>query len=104
MWETRVSIVDWVYSKTQTLQATLKIRKPTLVKHLMHFRKSSICSHKMDVQEANISLSHSSTESEVISLDAGLRLDGIPAFDLWDVVIEALHSSKNTHQAVRAHC
>ena len=28
------------------------------------------------------SVSHSSTESEIISLDAGLRLDGIPAFDL----------------------
>ena len=29
------------------------------------------------------SVSHSSTESEVISLDAGLRMDGIPALDLW---------------------
>ena len=50
------------------------------------------------------SASHSSTESEVISLDAGLRMDGILALDLWDVVIEVLHSSKNTHQAVRDHC
>ena len=41
------------------------------------------------------SVSHSSTESEVISLDAGLRMDGIPALDLWDVVIEVLHSSNN---------
>ena len=29
------------------------------------------------------SVSHSSTESEIISLDAGLRLDGIPALNLW---------------------
>ena len=28
------------------------------------------------------SVSHSSTESEIISLDAGLRLDWIPALDL----------------------
>ena len=28
------------------------------------------------------SVSHSSTESEIISLDAGLRMDGIPALDL----------------------
>ena len=34
------------------------------------------------------SVSHSSTESEIISLDAGLRMDGIPALDLWDLVIE----------------
>ena len=37
----------------------------------------------------------SSTESEIISLDAGLRMDGIPALDLWDVVIEVFHSSSN---------
>ena len=28
-----------------------------------------------------------STECEIISLDAGLRMDGIPALDLWDIVI-----------------
>ena len=31
-------------------------------------------------------------------------MDGIPAFDRWDVVIEVLHSSKSTHQAVKDHC
>ena len=36
------------------------------------------------------SASHSSTESEVISLDAGLRMDGLPALDLWDLDIEVL--------------
>ena len=41
------------------------------------------------------SVSHSSTEAEVISLDAGLRMDGIPALDLWDSVIEVFHSSPN---------
>ena len=34
------------------------------------------------------SVSHSSTEAEIISLDAGLRMDGIPALTLWDLVIE----------------
>ena len=29
------------------------------------------------------SVSHSSTEAEVISLDAGCRMDGIPALDFW---------------------
>ena len=41
------------------------------------------------------SVSHSSTEAEVISLDAGLRMDGIPALDLCDLVIEVFHSSPN---------
>ena len=33
------------------------------------------------------SVSHSSTESEIISLDTGLRLDGLPALELWDLVV-----------------
>ena len=41
------------------------------------------------------SVSHRSTKAEIISLDAGLRMDGIPALDLWDLVIEVLHSSPN---------
>ena len=45
------------------------------------------------------SVSHSSTEAEVISLDAGLRMAGILALDLWDLVIEVFHSSPNqTHK------
>ena len=43
------------------------------------------------------SVSHNSTESEIISLDAGLRLDGIPALDLWDLIVEVLHG--NTYQS-----
>ena len=31
-----------------------------------------------------------STESEIISLDAGLRLDGIPALDSWDLIVAVL--------------
>ena len=36
------------------------------------------------------SVSHSSTESEIISLVARLRLDGIPALDLWDLIVAVL--------------
>ena len=42
------------------------------------------------------SVSHSSTESEIISLDAGLRLDGIPAFDLWDLTVFVLRNTIQT--------
>ena len=31
-------------------------------------------------------------EAEIISLDAGLRMDGIPAVDLWDLVVEVFCS------------
>ena len=43
------------------------------------------------------SVSRSSTESEFISLDAGLRLDGIPALDLWHLIVAVLHG--NTYQS-----
>ena len=48
----------------------------------MYLRKSNMCSNELDVQNKQTSVSHSSTESEVVSLDAGLRMDGIPALDL----------------------
>ena len=35
-------------------------------------------------------VSHSSSESEIIALDAGLRMDGIPALDLWDLIVTVL--------------
>ena len=36
------------------------------------------------------SVSHTSTESEIISLDAGLRLDGLPALELSDLIVSVL--------------
>ena len=50
--------------------------------------KSGMC-------KTQTSVSHSSTEADIISLDAGSRMDGIPALDLWDSVIEVFHSSPN---------
>ena len=44
-----------------------------------------------------ISVSDSSTESEIISLDAGSRLDGTPALDLCDLIVAVLHG--NTYQS-----
>ena len=36
------------------------------------------------------SVYHSSTESEIISLDTGLRLDGLPALEVWDLIVSVL--------------
>ena len=47
-------------------------------------------------------VSHSSTESEIISLDAGLRFDDIPALDLWDLIVSVLHG--NTYQNNQEWC
>ena len=45
------------------------------------------------------SVSHSSTESEIISLDAGLRLDGIPALDLWNLIVSVLGNTIQTPES-----
>ena len=43
------------------------------------------------------SFSQSSTESEIISADAGLRLDGIPALDLWDLIVLVFGNITQNH-------
>ena len=62
----------------------------------MRFRKSYTCSNKLWMCEKQTSVSHSSTESEIISLDAGLRLDGLPALELWDLIVSSLGKMTQT--------
>ena len=37
-------------------------------------------------------VSHSSTESDIISLDTGLRLDGLRALEQWDLIVSVLEN------------
>ena len=81
MWVTQLNIADWCYSKTQTLLETWQIQNQLLVKSCVFSAVEQLVPIRLD------------TESVIISLDAGLRMHGISAVDLWDVVIEVLHSS-----------
>ena len=56
------------------------------------------------MRKKQTSVSHSSTESEIISLDAGLRMDGIPALDLWDLGMKVLHFSSNNQRNPKRMC
>ena len=49
------------------------------------------------VSDDRLPVSHSSTESEIISLDAGLRLDGILALDLWYLIVLVVGNTIQTH-------
>ena len=42
------------------------------------------------------SVSRSSTESEIISLDAGLTLDGLPALKMWDLIVSVFGNMTQT--------
>ena len=61
----------------------------------MHFRKPHVCANKLERCKKQTSASHCSTEAEIISLGVGLRMDGIPALDLWELAKEVFHSSPN---------
>ena len=63
--------------------------KINIRKTLMHFRKSNICTNKLDVQETDISLTQLDRSWTYFSVD------WILALDLWDLVIEVFHSSPN---------
>ena len=52
------------------------------------FGSHTFCSNKLDVQETNCRFA----ESEIISLDTGLRLDGLPALELWDLIVSVFES------------
>ena len=96
MWETRLSIVDWVSSKTQILLATLRTQNQPRGGEILCIFGSRTSVPITRMCKKQTSVSHSSTESEIISLDACLRMDGLAALGKWDVVIGVLHSSKNT--------
>ena len=87
MWATRLSIVDWVYSKTQTFPATLRTRNQPRdesdgSREAEHLSPSDGCArskHQYPTVLQNL---------KSFRLDAGLRMDGLLALDLWEVVIE----------------
>ena len=65
--------------KTPILQEILRIQNPHQVEHCAFSDVKRLFQSVGCVSKKKKSASHSSTESEIISLDAGLRLDEIPA-------------------------
>ena len=68
----------------------------------MHIWIIYVCVNFMGLKETT-AVSHSSTEAEIVSLDARLRMEGIPALSLWDTMKDMLHpqaggESKLVHQ------
>ena len=100
MWGTQHSTADLVYSKTQTLLATLRTQNQPQMVFLFFFGSRTFVPVSWMCKKQT-SVSHSSTESEVIFLDAGLRMDGLLSLDLLDVVIELLRSTSNTKKPTR---
>ena len=94
MWEILLNNADWDCFRTLTLREILKIQNPLREEHCAFVGSHTFVPISW-MCEKQTSVSHSSTESEITSLDAGLRLDGIPALDLWDLIVAVLG---NTNQ------
>ena len=51
------------------------------------FGSHTFVSNKLDVQETNCYFSQFKQNLISFSLDTGLRLDGLPALELWDLIV-----------------
>ena len=89
--------VDWDCFKTPILQEILRIQNLHRVEHCAFFGSHTFVPIVWMCKKQT-SVSQSSTESEIISLDAGLRLDGIPALDLWDLIFAVLGNPNQSHK------
>ena len=95
MWVILPNYADWDCFKTPILRETLKTQ---------NLLRGTLCvfgSHTFVpgswMCKKQTSVSHSSTESEIISLDAGLRLNGLPALYLWDLIVLVLGNTTQNH-------
>ena len=81
IWATLLSIVDWVYFKTQTLLATLRTQNLPL--------------HQLDVQEVNVSIPQF---YKIWNRFFGYwtAQESLPALDLGDIVFKVFSSTNNT--------
>ena len=91
---------DWDCFKTPILQEILRIQNLHQVEHCTFSEAIRLCQSVGCVRN-NLQFRTVQTESEIISLDAGLRMDGIPALDFWDLIVIVLHGNTNQSKQER---
>ena len=103
MWEILLSNADWDCFQDSDFAGDLEDSKSTSGGTLCVFGSHTFVPISWMCKKQT-SVSHSSTESEIISLDTGLRLDGLPALELWDLIVSVFgkisHVSDRTVQSV----
>ena len=93
-WVVLQNNAEWDCFKTPILREILRIQNPLLEEHCIFGSHTFVPISWMCKKQTSVS--HSSTESEIISLDAGLRLDWVPALDLWDLIVSVLGNTIQT--------
>ena len=93
MWAMRLNIVDWGYFKIQTLQGILKTQ--------INIRRSFV-EHFLEVEHSYRSVGCARSKRQYLTapqiVGCCLRVDGLLALDLWDLVIEVLGT---THRILK---
>ena len=92
---------DWDCFKTLISREILKIQNPLLEEHCAFLESHTFVPISLMCKKQN-AVSHSSTESEIISLDTGLRLDGLLALELWDLIVSVLGNMTQTTERERS--
>ena len=95
MWVTLLNNADWGLFQDSDFAGELEDSKSTSGKTLCVFGSHTFVPVSW-MWKNQTSVSHSSTESEIISLDAGLRLDGLLALDLGDLIVSVLGNTIQT--------
>ena len=95
MWVILLNNADWGCFKNLTLREILRAPSLLRVEQLCIFGSHTLVPISWMCKKQT-SVSHSSTESEIISLDTGLRLDGSPALDFWDLIVSVLGNTTQT--------
>ena len=88
MWVILLNNGDWDFFKTLTSREILKIRNPLLEEHcafseVVHLFQKGGCAR-------NELLFLTGQQNLKSSLDTGLRLDGLLALELWDLIVSVL--------------
>ena len=100
MWETLPNNADWDCFKIMTLKEILRVQKS--LHQVEHCAFSEVIRLFQSVgcvrNKPQFHTAHSSTEAGIISLDAGFRLNDIPALDLWDLIVAVLGNTNQSHK------
>ena len=100
MWETLQNNASWDCFKFPISQKILRIQKLLQVEHCVFFGSHTFVPISWMCKKQT-SVSHSSTESEIISLDSCLRMDGFPSLGLWHLIVTVLHGNTNQNKQVQ---
>ena len=101
MWVILQNHAGWDCFKTPIVQEILRTQNLLNVEHcafleVIHlFQKVGCVRNKLQFRTVQ------QNQTSSIFLDAGLRLDGIPALDIWDLIVAVLHGNTNQRNQAR---